>query len=301
MGRMMLHEIESGVSYGQHQDAKAQGASRQEWQWWYPLAFWRYRTRDQALTWWSGFAFLIGGILFAISGLAGSIKEVYVTSLDGRWSLYAWLDGYTSIAGTDFFFLPGVLMVLIQTGNTNLGARIKMWENNGCKGRKPHYRWFLPFNPHSLMSWAAWVMLGAKLCFSTAFTAFGLNAGGIIMSQPVITYVIWVPGFIGSVGFMFFGLCQSWEASHSLYKAIIPLFPSTIRSLGCWSASSGFWGGALFTLGSAGFLATTGMGRNPSYAGNVLLNIFGYFIGSLFFMLNGFLSMVEVSLPDSKA
>ncbi len=57
---------------------------------------------------------------------------------------------------------------------------------------------------------------------------------------------------------MFFGLCQCLEASHSFYKAIVPLFPSTIRSLGCWSAGSGFWGGALFTVGSAGFLATTG-------------------------------------------
>ena len=37
-------------------------------------------------------------------------------------------------------------------------------------------------------------MLGAKLCFSTAFTTFGLNAGGIYLSQTVITYVIWVLG-----------------------------------------------------------------------------------------------------------
>ena len=37
-------------------------------------------------------------------------------------------------------------MVLIQTGNSNLAWRIDRWEHRGCKGPKPKYRWFLPFN-----------------------------------------------------------------------------------------------------------------------------------------------------------
>ncbi len=50
-----------------------------------------------------------------------------------------------------------------------------------------------------------------------------------------------------------------------------------------------------------GCLLCAGVGESPEFAGNVLLNVIGYFIGSLFFMLGGFLSWLEISQPDSKA
>lgn len=46
---------------------------------------------------------------------------------------------------------------------------------------------------HSLMSWASWFMLGGKLCFSTAFTSFGISTS-VPMSVAVQRWLIWVPG-----------------------------------------------------------------------------------------------------------
>ena len=57
------------------------------------------------------------------------------------------------VAGTDFFFLPGVIMVLIQSGNTDLSARVYAWERQGRTGRKPRYNWFLPFNVSRMELW----------------------------------------------------------------------------------------------------------------------------------------------------
>ncbi len=67
-GQPMLHEILARQEDTQHQRAQA---------WWACFAFWRYHeTPDTALAWWSGLAFILGGLLFAISGLAGSIRGV---------------------------------------------------------------------------------------------------------------------------------------------------------------------------------------------------------------------------------
>ena len=90
-----------------------------------------------------------------------------------------------------------------------------------------------------------------KICFSTAFTAFGLSTS-IYMSIVTQRYLIWVVGTYGSVCFAVFGYAQGLEASSSFYKAILPVFPSTMHSLNCWSGCMGLWGGILFTLGSAG-------------------------------------------------
>ena len=90
-----------------------------------------------------------------------------------------------------------------------------------------------------------------KICFSTAFTAFGLSTS-IYMSIVTQRYLIWVIGTYGSICFAVFGYAQGLEASSSFYKAILPVFPSTVHSLNCWSGCMGLWGGILFTLGSAG-------------------------------------------------
>ena len=138
-------------------------------------------------------SFTLQALRFLNTGAAPALNspatclQVLATQKNGRWTTYAWLDGYTSIAGaeispaahdvhlepsasvelwqhllntgscvvadyklccpgTDLFFLPGVIMVLIQTGNSNLSYRIDRWERRGRKGPKPKYRWFLPFN-----------------------------------------------------------------------------------------------------------------------------------------------------------
>ena len=60
---------------------------------------------------------------------------------------------------------------------------------------------------HNLMSLGSWIMLSGKLCFSTAFTAFGISTS-VPMSIPLQRWLIWVPGTYGSMCFALFGAFQ---------------------------------------------------------------------------------------------
>ena len=60
---------------------------------------------------------------------------------------------------------------------------------------------------HNLMSVGSWIMLSGKLCFSTAFTAFGISTS-VPMSIPLQRWLIWVPGTYGSMCFALFGAFQ---------------------------------------------------------------------------------------------
>ena len=79
------------------------------------------------------------------------------------------------------------------------------------------------------------MMLSGKLCFSTAFTAFGISTS-VPMSIPLQRWLIWVPGTYGSMCFALFGAFQvhfgpshdhglcalcTWTARFSLWHTVI--------------------------------------------------------------------------------
>ena len=58
----------------QAQDSKV---AQREFHWWKWLRFWQFcNDPDAALAYWSSWAFILGGIVFAISGLSGGIESV---------------------------------------------------------------------------------------------------------------------------------------------------------------------------------------------------------------------------------
>lgn len=76
----------------------------------------------------------------------------------------------------------------------------------------------------SLTSWASWLLLSGKLCFSAAFTAYGINyAATLRFSRGLETGLIMIPALYGALCFMLFGLVSCWEASHKWWRGIVPL------------------------------------------------------------------------------
>ena len=124
--------------------------------WFSWIRFWQFKSIDEQLGWWSAFLFWWGGLMFAISGISGSIRsvslslllslprpsgkgtlvkvppltallpclQVLATQKNGRWTTYAWLDGYTSIAGAEisptgqFVPLESHLQLLLSFGSS---------------------------------------------------------------------------------------------------------------------------------------------------------------------------------------
>ncbi|KAK9828767.1 hypothetical protein WJX72_001983 [[Myrmecia] bisecta] len=261
--------------------------------WFRFLKFWLYLREPQtAVSWLQGFFFFWGGMLFIASSIGPIIRSVD-EGPHTRWSAWAWTAGYCSISGTDFFFLPGVYMTLVEAGNSDYKLRLHRWAKAGRPGSRPAYRWFFPFKADNLISWVSWLMLIGKLFFSTAFTLYALDPTIPINMTVVEQRVfIWAFGTFGSLCFCVFGLVQCWESSHSLWKGLVPL-PSNCNKLGFWASASGFYGGVGFMIGSIWFLVI--FDKEVSWGQNVVANCVGYLNGSFWFTLNGLLMWFEIS------
>lgn len=69
------HRFERHLKH--HIQAQGSKVAQAHFHWWKWLRFWQFcNNPDAALAYWSSWAFILGGIVFAISGLSGGIDSV---------------------------------------------------------------------------------------------------------------------------------------------------------------------------------------------------------------------------------
>lgn len=252
------------------------------------------RLQGQKLGWWVAALFVLGSLIFLITGIARMTPSINDPSVwpPGLGSLPALLGPWPEAIACVFVYTPAVLLAILEGTNLDYGSRVQAWKQGGRRGPRPRPR-ILPrgVDLHIISWWAAGHQLPGIMCFNVG-SVLDVVSMGTDISAPLATWGIAFTFTLGGAIFTVAGALQCLEETGSWWRGLVPTRWQDLHSLSWMAACLGFWGGVGFTINGAGLFD-----YSNSWAQSKWLIAFGQIMGSVFFLLSGAAGMLEQANP----